>query len=190
MSKFNEYDIGIKYIDLLISAGYEEAKITMAEFYLDIVKNQQIGISILLELAQKGNPEAFNVLRDKLSSNQLQFYFWLKRMEFDNKLKQLLITGLESTAMVQDYHRMVQENSSKVQECFICYNQRVMVNFSCGHTVCERCYVNMNQCYYKCDHKHIKENYHEQNQQVYDNIYNNIYKYELDKPKNSNISHN
>lgn len=190
MSKFNEYDIGIKYIDLLISAGYEEAKITMAEFYLDIVKNQQIGISILLELAQKGNPEAFGVLRDKVSSNQLQFYFWLKRMEFDNKLKQLLITGLESTAMVQDYHRMVQENSSKVQECFICYNQRVMVNFSCGHTVCERCYVNMNQCYYKCDHKHIKENYHEQNQQVYDNIYNNIYKYELDKPKNSNISHN
>lgn len=108
MSKFNEYNIGIKYIDLLISAGYEEAKITMVEFYLDIVKNNQIGVSILLELAQKRNPEAFGVLRYKVSSNQLQFYFWLKRMEFDNELKQLLIAGLESTAMVQDYYRMVQ----------------------------------------------------------------------------------
>jgi hypothetical protein len=188
MRKFNEYDIGIKYIDLLIRVGYEEAKITMAEFYLDIVKNNQIGLSILLELAQKGNPEAFNMLRDKTCSNQLQFYFWLKRMEFDNELKQLLITGLETTDMVQDYHCMVQENSSKVQECFICCNERVMVNFSCGHIICERCYVNMNQCYYKCNHLHIKENYHEQNKQVYDNIYNNLYKYQPDEPKNLNIS--
>lgn len=45
----------------------------------------------------------------------------------------------------------------------------------------------MNQCYYKCNHKHIKENYHEKNQSVYDNIYNNLYKYEPDKPKNLNI---
>lgn len=190
MSKFNEYDIGIKYIDLLISIGYEEAKITMAEFYLDIVKNNKIGVSILLELAKKGNPEAFNILRDKVSSNQLQFYFWLKRMEFDNELKQLLITGLESTTMVQDYCHIVEKNSSNIQECFICCNQRVMVNFSCGHTVCERCYVNMNQCYYKCSHFHIKENYHEQNQSVYDNIYNNLYKYQPDKPNHSNILHN
>ena len=52
----------------------------MAEFYLDIVKNQQIGLSILLELAQKENPETFGMLKDKVSLNQLQFYFWLKRM--------------------------------------------------------------------------------------------------------------
>jgi len=194
MSKFNEYGIGIKYIDLLISAGYEEAKITMAEFYLDIVKNSEIGVNILLELVQKGNPEAFNMFRDKICSNQLQFYFWLKRIEFGNELTQLLITGLESTDMVQDYYHMVQSNSSKIQECFICFNERIMVNFSCGHVVCERCYVNMNQCYYKCDHKHIKEIYHEQNQVVYDNIYNNIYKYQPVKPdepdelKNFNVS--
>lgn len=173
MLKFGEYDIGIKYLVQLSNMGYQNSKLLLAEFFLDVVENNEEGTKLLLELAEQGNFTAFEILKDKICSNELQFYFWLKRLEFNNEVKQMIIDSYESSNMVKDYKKKLEENKTNTMECFICCNQRIMLKFSCGHDICERCYVNMNQCYYKCNHTHI-ESYNLENEQIFDNILQNL----------------
>lgn len=162
-----EYDIGLRYLKFGINLGYDICKIMMAKFLLKYANNEQAAYTILLELAHKENYQAFITIKDNICSNELQFFFWLKKTEFDSEIRKLLIENLEKTNMVQNYYLKLEEFKNNIGECPICFNNRIMIKFSCEHEICEKCYVNMNKCYYKCN---LQE--HEKHENIYELIEN------------------
>lgn len=174
-----EYDIGLRYLEFGINLGYDICKILMAKFFLKYANNEQIAYPMLLELAHKENFHAFMTIKDDICSNELQFFFWLKKTEIDSEIRKLLIEKLETTEMVKNYHSKLDEYKDNIGECPICFNERIMMKFSCSHEICEKCYVNMNKCYYKCESPHIPQE-QEKHQYIYEYI-ESVYEQKFEK---------
>ena len=85
---------------------------------------------------------------DKNFNSNLKFFLFLNESKKKNEQILKKIKELEQTEEVIIYYNKLK--TATKDTCFVCLEDKLMLNFNCGHNVCCDCFPNMNKCYYNC----------------------------------------
>lgn len=87
----------------------------------------------------------------KRNSNKI--YYVLSNIINPNSFIEKKINELLKEQKVYHYSNKISlfKRLNNINECQVCYETKVHINFECGHEICLECYTDMNGCQFRCN---------------------------------------
>jgi TPR repeat protein len=141
------YSLAKYYFELSAKLNNASGNHNLGAYYLLIENDLLNGITFLLKALKLEYKESYSILLTV--SNKLLLYNFLKNEKDKNYLIEKMLLELENSESVINFKNKL-ENSKIVKECCICFENRKILNLSCGHELCEDCFCKVNKCYLRC----------------------------------------
>ena len=153
--KINEISDNVDGNKLKISIG--DLLCEVAQYHKKISKNENLVIKYYLLGINMGSQIAY----DELSSNKsdLKIFNLLITISEDkkNNFIKSKISNLLVKPEIQSYNNKIIlfEKLNNIRECIVCYENKLHINFECGHDICINCYCNMTNCQFRCSKNNV-----------------------------------
>jgi len=145
----------LKYYNAAGDLNDSDAFFQIAKYYLKVEKNRQLMLECYLKGIECSNDDEYDEDDDVHYSKKYSGFNHFDLQEILESVKQptekliLTLNKLKRKKDISVYNNKVRlfERLHNVQECQICYEDKINIDLHCGHEVCTDCYK---QVYNKC----------------------------------------
>jgi len=147
MKYYTYYDFNIELIEkyhiLAFNTDIPEDATTNIDYY-------DIPFKIALYLKNSNLDEFFRYRIIFIDYNDDLEYDYVKLLSYSNLDHELFMYELYDNYILSElalkYNDKVKK-STLIEECVVCFNNKKIIEYDCGHKICEKCYLKLSKCH-------------------------------------------